>query len=66
MRRKSVSLSRIKSGERKNVTRKNASTRRYGNKPPKNHMKIPMSGKFFLMDGVHLGFLFDNDNLPLL
>ena len=41
--------------------RKNASTRRYGNNLPKNHMKILTSGKFFLIDGAHLGFLFNNE-----
>ena len=47
--------------------RKNASTGRYGNKPPKNHMKILTNGKFFLIDGAHLGFLFSNDeDKPLL
>ena len=41
--------------------RKNASTRRYGNKLPKNHMKILTNGKFFLIDGAHLGFSFNNE-----
>lgn len=63
MKKKSVSLSRIESRRRRSVMRKNASTRRYGSKPPKNHMKILTSGKFFLMDGAHLEFLFNNEVL---
>ena len=61
MKKKNVLLSRIESRRRRSVMRKNASTRRYGSKPPKNHMKILTSGKFFLMDGAHLGFLFNNE-----
>ena len=67
MRKKGVLLSRIESRKRRSVMRKNASTRRYGNKPPKNHMKILTNGKFFLMDGARLGFLFNNEeDKPLL
>ena len=61
MKKKSVLLSRIESRRRRGVMRKNASTRRYGSKPPKNRMKILTSGKFFLMGGAHLGFSFNNE-----
>ena len=61
MRKKNVLLNRIESGRRRSIMRKNASTRRYGSKPPKNRMKILTNGKFFLIDGAHLGFLFNNE-----
>ena len=67
MRKKGVLPSRTESRKRRSVMRKNASTRRYGSKPPKNHMKTLTNGEFFLVDGAHLGFLFSNEeDKPLL